>query len=52
MTSANGLCVSVPTPVANAAGNNPNAATNAVIMIGRNRKIAPSTDGFGEISCL
>ena len=41
MTSANGRWVSVPTPVASAAGNKPNAATSAVIMIGRNRRIAP-----------
>jgi hypothetical protein len=42
MTRANGRCVSVPTPVASAAGSNPSAATSAVIMIGRSRRIAPS----------
>ena len=41
MTRANGLWESVPTPVASAAGNKPNAATSAVIMIGRSRRIAP-----------
>src|SRR6185437_12087475 len=41
ITSANGRCESVPTPVASATGSRPNAATSAVIMIGRNRRIAP-----------
>jgi hypothetical protein len=41
ITSANGRCESVPTPVASATGSNPNAATSAVIMIGLNRRIAP-----------
>ena len=42
MTNANGRCESVPTPVASATGNKPSAATSAVIMIGRNRSMAPS----------
>jgi hypothetical protein len=41
MTRAKGFWVSVPTPLASATGNNHNAATNAVIMIGRNLKMAP-----------
>ncbi len=40
ITMANGFCVSVPTPVANAAGDS--AAINAVIMMGRSRSTAPS----------
>ena len=42
ITSANGRCESVPTPVASAAGSKPNAATSAVIMIGRSRSSAAS----------
>ena len=42
MTSAKGRWVSVPTPVASAAGSSPSAATSAVIMIGRNRRRAAS----------
>ena len=40
--------MSVPTPVASAAGNKPNAATSAVIMIGRMRRIAPSRIASAE----
>src|SRR4051794_30389740 len=37
ITMAKGFCVSDPMPVESAAGSNPRHATNAVIMIGRNR---------------
>ena len=40
ITSAKGFCVSDPTPVDSAAGSRPNAATSAVIMIGRRRSRA------------
>ena len=42
MTSANGRCESEPTPVENAAGSRPSAATSAVIIIGRSRSSAAS----------
>ena len=42
MTSAKGRCESEPTPVESAAGRRPSAATSAVIMIGRSRRIAAS----------
>jgi hypothetical protein len=48
MTSANGRCESVPTPVASATGSSPKAATSAVIMIGRNRRIV--VHGTGQIA--
>ena len=48
MTSAKGRCESVPTPVASAAGNNPSAATSAVIMIGRSRRDRALARRFGD----
>ena len=48
MTSANGRWESVPTPVASAAGNSPNAATNAVIMIGTQAQDRAFADGLVE----
>jgi hypothetical protein len=41
ITVASGLCTSLPTPRANAAGNKPSAATVAVISTGRNLCVAP-----------
>ncbi len=48
MTRANGRCVSVPTPVASATGNKPNAATSAVIMIGRKPQDRAFANGLVE----
>jgi hypothetical protein len=42
ITIANGRCESEPTPVESAAGSYPNAATSAVIMIGRSLSSAAS----------
>ena len=43
ITMANGFCESDPMPFEVAAGSKPSVATSIVIMIGRSRKIAPST---------
>jgi hypothetical protein len=42
ITSAKGRWESVPTPEAIAAGKSPSATTNAVIIMGRSRRMAPS----------
>jgi len=41
-TEAKGRCTSEPIPVFNAIGTKPNEATNAVVITGRRRVIAPS----------